>query len=154
MKGDKQAIEHLNKVLANEITAISQYFLHYRLLKSWGMKAIAEAEYGESIDEMKHADTLIERILFLEGTPNLEQANKVQVGGDIKGVLEADLELERRAMPDLRAAVAHCEKTEDFVTREIFAAILKGEEEHADWLETQLELIEKMGLENYIQSQS
>ena len=118
------------------------------------MKGIAEVEYGESIDEMKHADTLIERILFLEGTPNLEQVDKIQAGGDIKGVLEADLELERRAMPDLRAAIAYCEEIEDFVTRETFEAILQGEEEHVDWLETQLELMEKMGLENYIQSQS
>lgn len=153
MKGDATVIEHLNKVLKNELTAINQYFLHSRMLKDWGLHKLGDYEYTESVDEMKHADAIIERTLFLEGLPNLQDLGRLRIGEDVKEVLECDLELEMDAIPDLRAAIAYCEAHKDYVSRELFDTILKSEEEHVDWLETQLNLIEKMGLENYTQSQ-
>lgn len=154
MKGDTTVIEHLNKVLKNELTAINQYFLHSRMYKDWGMTKLADHEYGESVDEMKHADNLIERTLFLEGLPNLQDLGRLRIGENVREMLQCDLDLELDAIPDLRAAIAYCEAHKDYVSRDLFDAILKSEEEHVDWLETQLGLIEKMGLENYVQSQS
>ncbi len=154
MKGDKQVIKHLNGALKNELTAINQYFLHSRMLKDWGISRLAEYEHKESIDEMKHADKLIARILFLEGLPNLQDLGKLMIGEDVKEILTCDLELERQAMPPLREAIAHCEKVSDYVSRELFEAILESEEEHVDFLETQLGMIERVGLPNYIQMQS
>ena len=154
MKGNKDVLKHLNRVLKNELTAINQYFLHSRMLKDWGMARLAEHEYEESVDEMKHADELIERILFLEGLPNLQDLDKLLIGENVKEILECDLKLEMRAIPDLRKAITQCEKASDYVSRELFRSILSSEEEHVDWLETNLGLIEKMGLENYVQSQS
>lgn len=153
MKGDAKVIEHLNRVLKNELTAINQYFLHSRMLKDWGLHRLAEYEHGESIDEMKHADTLIERVLFLEGLPNLQDLGKLMIGEDISELLECDLKLEMIAIPDLRAGIVHCEQVGDFVSREIFVRILESEEEHVDFLETQLALIKRVGVENYQQSQ-
>jgi bacterioferritin len=153
MKGDTRVIDFLNRVLTNELTAINQYFVHARMFRHWGLKKLDEYEYHESVDEMKHADRLINRILFLEGVPNLQVLNKLYVGEDVPEALKCDLRLELEAIPLLREAVAHCESVGDYVTRELFEDILDGEEEHVDWLETQIDLIAKTGLQNYLQSQ-
>ena len=153
MKGDTRVIDFLNRVLTNELTAINQYFLHARMFRHWGLKKLDEYEYHESVDEMKHADKLINRILFLEGLPNLQQLNKLYVGEDVPDAIKCDLRLELEAIPLLREAIAHCESVSDYVTRELFEDILDGEEEHVDWLETQIDLIAKTGLQNYLQSQ-
>tara|TARA_R110001599_G_scaffold353408_3_gene592089 strand:+ start:10377 stop:10844 length:468 start_codon:yes stop_codon:yes gene_type:complete len=152
VKGDPKVIEHLNTVLGNELVAINQYFLHSRMYKDWGLTALGDHEYHESIDEMKHADKLIERILFLEGLPNLQSLGKLYIGENTKEMLECDLKLEHVAHVDLKAAVTYCESVGDFVSRDLFADIMQSEEEHIDWLETQLGLIEKLGLENFMQS--
>ncbi len=153
MKGDPKVIAFLNKVLANELIAINQYFLHSRMYKDWGLKELAEYEHKESIDEMKHADHLIERILFLEGIPNMQDLGKLLIGENTTEMLQCDLKLELIAIPDLRDAIEYCESVRDYVSRDLFQNILDDEEEHVDWLETQLGLIEKVGLENYLQSQ-
>jgi len=152
MQGDKQVIKHLNTVLKNELTAINQYFLHARMYKNFGLTEIGEHEYKESLDEMKHADDLIERILFLEGLPSMQSLGKLRIGEAPKEMIEADLALEMDALPDLKEAINYCESTKDYISRELFESILESEEEHVDWLETQLELISKVGLENYLQS--
>ncbi len=152
MKGDAKVIEHLNKCLYNELIAINQYFLHAKLYKHWGLKELAEHEWKESIDEMKHADRLIERILFLDGLPNLQNLGKLLVGETPKEALECDLKLEMMAVPDLKTAIAHAESVSDFVSRDLFAAILDSEEEHIDWIETQLGLIALVGEPAYLQT--
>lgn len=150
---DPKIIDCLNRVLKNELTAINQYFLHAKMFKDWGLHALGEYEHGESIDEMKHADRLIERILFLDGLPNLQDLGRLQIGEDVAEMLRCDLALEMAAMPILRESVAYAESVQDFVSRELFEDILASEEEHVDWLETQLGLIERTGLANYVQSQ-
>ena len=153
MKGDAKVIEYLNKALYNELTAINQYFLHAKMLKNWGLKELAEHEYHESIDEMKHADMLIERILFLDGLPNLQDLGKLRIGEDVPELLKADLALELDAIPLLREGIAHAEKVGDYVSRDLMRRILDSEEEHVDFLETQLSLVASVGLQNYLQSQ-
>ena len=150
---DADVITFLNQVLKNELTAINQYFLHAKMFEDWGLKRLAEHEREESIDEMKHADALMERILFLEGLPGMQDLGKLYVGQQVPEMLECDLKLEMEAIPALREAIAHCEKVGDFVSRHLFREILSSEEEHVDWIETQLDLIGKTGIENYLQSQ-
>lgn len=154
MKGDKTVIEHLNRILKNELTAINQYFLHSRILGDWGVSKLAKKAYEESIEEMEHADKLIKRILFLEGLPNLQELNKLRIGENVKEILECDLAIELDAVPDLREAIAYAESIRDYVSRELFEEILSDEEEHVDYLETQLDLIKRIGLEHYTHLQS
>ena len=153
MKGDKEVIAHLNRVLGNELVAINQYFLHARIMHDKGLKKLGDIEYHESIDEMKHADTLIQRILFLEGFPNVQDLGKLQIGESIDEMLKADLAAEHNAHADLKAGISHCEKVQDYVSRDLFRQIMHDEEHHIDWLETQIGLIEQLGLQNYLQSQ-
>ena len=152
MKGDRKVIEFLNAVLRNELVAINQYFLHSRMYKDMGLTELADHEYAESLDEMKHADQLIERILFLEGLPNMQDIGRLRIGENPQEMLECDLKLELDALPVLKEAVAWCEEVRDFVSRDVFDSILASEEEHVDWLETQLALVESVGIKNYLQA--
>lgn len=151
MKGDQQVIDFLNKALLNELTAINQYWLHYRMLDNWGVDKLAEYERKESIDEMKHADKLAERIFFLEGLPNFQALGRLRIGESVEEILKADLELEQEAIPLLRDAIAHCEAARDYISRELFEEILESEEEHVDYIEKQFDLIKRMGIQNYVQ---
>ncbi|MCR9072272.1 MAG: bacterioferritin [Alphaproteobacteria bacterium] len=154
MKGDKTVIEHLNRILKNELTAINQYFLHSRILGDWGVSKLSKKAYEESIEEMEHADKLIQRILFLEGLPNLQELNKLRIGENVKEIIECDLAIELDAVPDLREAIAYADSIRDYVSRDLFNEILNDEEEHVDFLETQLDLIGRIGLEHYTHLQS
>jgi len=153
MKGSKNVIKALNECLTRELTAINQYFLHARMLEDWGLEKLGKLEYEASIDEMKHADALIKRILFLEVLPNLQKLNNLRIGQNVKEVLEADLEVENEAVPHLKASIKIAEEEQDYVSRDLFRAILDSEEHHIDWLETQLGLLNKVGEQNFIQSQ-
>jgi len=152
MQGDTTVIEHLNRVLKNELMAINQYFLHAKMMKDWGFDSLGDKEHEESIDEMKHADMLIERTLFLEGLPNMQDLGKLRIGEDVPEILQCDLDMELDAIPDLRSGIAYCEAHKDYVTRDLFNEILTSEEDHVDWLETQLDLIQQLGVQNYLQS--
>ena len=154
MKGDKKVLELLNEALKNELTATNQYWLHYRLLDNWGVHKLAEFERNESIDEMKHADRLSERILFLDGLPNFQLLGRLHIGEDVAEILKGDMELELEALKQLKGAVTHCEKVKDYVSRDLFSDILENEEQHIDTLEQQFEMIKRMGIQNYIQLQS
>ena len=154
MKGDKQVIQFLNQALAAELTAINQYFLHYRMLNDWGVDRLAKIEYDESIDEMKHADRLIERVLFLDGLPNLQDLNKLLIGENVREVLECDLKAEHDGLATYRAGIKHMESVQDYGSRDLFQSLLTDEEGHVDFLETQLAMIDRMGIENYCQLQS
>lgn len=153
MQGDKRIISYLNQVLTNELTAINQYFMHYKMQDNWGFKSLAGKTRSESIDEMKHAERLMDRILFLEGLPNLQDLNKLNIGENVEEQFRLDLQLEINALPILREAIEYCRTQHDEVSKSIFQDILESEEEHIDWLETQLELIQKIGIQNYLQSQ-
>lgn len=153
MKGDTKVIEFLNQILKNELTAINQYFLHARMLEDWGFESLGQKEYEESIEEMQHADELVQRILFLEGLPNLQDLGRLRIGENVREMLECDLAMEHQAIPDLRDAVEYCEQVRDFVSRDLFQKILTDEESHVDWLETQLSVMDQVGEQNYLQSQ-
>lgn len=154
MKGDATLIEHLNRILGNELVAINQYFLHSRMYQDWGLEKLGKKEYQESIEEMQHADDLIQRILFLEGLPNLQDLGRLRIGENTPEMLQCDLDLELQAIPDLRDAIAYAESIRDYISRDLFKKILDDEEDHVDWLETQIGLIDKMGLQNYLQAQT
>ncbi len=154
MKGDTKVLEYLNTVLTNELTAINQYFLHARMLDNWGVTKLGAYEYKESIEEMRHADDLIKRILFLEGVPNVQRLNKILIGESVEEILRCDMKLEEKAVADLREAIPYCESVRDFVSRDLFSAILRDEEHHIDFVETQFDLIARVGIQNYIQLNS
>ncbi|MET0240838.1 MAG: bacterioferritin [Sphingobium sp.] len=154
MKGDARVVQYLNEALKNELTAINQYFLHYRMLKHWGVSKLAKYEYSESIDEMKHADRIADRIFFLDGLPNFQDLGRLRIGETVEELLRADLALEMEALPQLKEAIAYCEQVRDFVTRDLFKDILESEEEHVDTIERQFDMIARMGIENYVQLQS